>query len=260
MTLSPGTNPAKLPQQPERQREYLAGLQARVGLSYRAMAKRSQALVDRPVSTFTHQAISKWFRGASQPSDEGREFLSMVFQVRQAEIDLGCGILRRPVINNATRVVVHAFDLSGCPHDYPLKLRSEMDLSRPALLEDWASLFAGRPGGLSRHFKSLSGRLCGYTPVAMRPYINHPRSVVLIETEHKAFDQLESPNKKLWFVFLPDGSLELGLLFVEPQGSNVILAKPGEKPSKWRRFHRNQIDRVGYVGNRLLFCLDPVEG
>jgi hypothetical protein len=222
------------------------------------MAKGSQAQVNRPVLTVTYQVISKWLRGASQPSVEAREFLSVLSKVNPA--DLGCGIRRRPAMENATRVVVHAFDLSGYPHDYSLTLGSEMVLSRAALLQDWVSLFAGRRGGLSRHFRSLSGRLCGYTPVAIPPYINHPRSVVLIETEHKAFDQLESPNKRLWFVYLPDGSLELGLLFVEPQGSNVILAKPGEKPSKWRRFHRNQIDRVGYVGNRLLFCLDPVEG
>jgi transcriptional regulator with XRE-family HTH domain len=260
MILPPGTNPAKSLHRSERQREYLAGLQARVGLSYREMAKRSQAPAHGPDLAFTHQAISKWFRGASQPSEKGRKFLSSVFQVDQTEIDRECGVLPRPAAENAASVIVHAFDLTGSPHHYALRLRNAMDLSQPALLEDWVSLFVGRPGGLSRHFKSLSGRLCGYTPVVMRPYINHPRSVVLIETEHKAFDQLESPNKKLWFVYLPDGSLELGLLFAEPQGRNVILAKPGEKASKWRRFHRDQVDRVGFVGNRLLFCLDPVEG
>jgi transcriptional regulator with XRE-family HTH domain len=202
---------AKLPgngSQGLHQRQYLMSLQRHIGFSYREMAQRSGTMIDRSDLKFTHQAISKWFRGVSQPSEKGREFLSVLLRVSQVEIERHCGIAGT-ADEEMIPVTVHTVDTNGRQREYHLPLRKDVDLSGPVLVHNWTHIFQQTPGALSRHFKSLSNRLCGYAPLEIRPYINHPRSVVLIETEHKAFDKLEAPNKRLWFACLPDGSLEI---------------------------------------------------
>jgi hypothetical protein len=77
--------------------------------------------------------------------------------------------------------------------------------------------------------------------------------VVLIETEHKGYDRLESPNKRLWFSYLPDGGLRISLLFLDETQQTLIAANPGEAADCWRRYPRKQVDCIGYLGSRTLF-------
>jgi hypothetical protein len=233
----------------------------RQGLAYscREIARRSEEIAlqqQDPDLRFTHQAISKWFRGISVPSTKGRELLAIVFKTPREDIDYQCGIVQELDAPILSPVTVHVTDTLGIRHDYHLGVRPNIDFSRPLIFRDWTQLLSHRPGCISRHFKGVSDRLCGYTPVSISPFINRPRAVVLIETGHKAFDRLESPEKRLWFAYLPDGTLEISFLFVDEQGRNAIVAKTGDPLSRWRKFRRDQIDRVGYLGDRVLFYLD----
>lgn len=241
------------------QRHNLQKLRQALAHSCREVARRSEQIAieqQDPDLQFTHQAVSKWFRGISLPSGKGRELLAMVFKVPREDIDHQCGIVGDAIPPILAPVTVHVTDTLGIRHDYHLGVRPEIDFSRPHVFRDWTQLLSRREGCVNRHFKSVSDRLCGYSPFSIMPFINRPRAVVLVETGHKAFDRLESPEKRLWFAYLPDGTLELSFLFVDEQGRHAIVARPGEPPSKWRRFRREQIDRVGYLGDRVLFYLD----
>lgn len=241
------------------QRHNLQKLRQALAHSCREIAKRSEQIAHEqqdPDLRFSHQAISKWFRGISAPSAKGRELLAMVFKVPREDIDYQCGIVENLPLPILAPVTVHVTDTLGVRHDYHLGVRPEIDFSRPLVFRDWTQLLSHQDGCINRHFKSVSDRICGYIPVSILPFIVRPRAVVLIETGHKAFDRLESPEKHLWFAYLPDGTLELSFLFVDEQGRHAIVARPGEPSSKWRRFRREQIDRVGYLGERVLFYLD----
>jgi len=238
------------------QRQNLMKLRHIRPYSLRELAKRSTELAERrgdPKLEFTHQAISKWFRGISTPSSMGRELLATVYDISKNDIDLHCGIQPLQEEADTVPIIVNVTDTLGMRHEYNIGIRPDVDLSRSHILRDWSSLLSERPGCINRHLRSFSDRLCGYTPLSIPPYINHSKAVVLLETGQKAFDRLESPEKKLWFAYLPDGSLELSYIFLDQQGRHVIVARPGERPSKWRTYHKDQIDRVGYVGDRVLF-------
>ena len=240
------------------QRQNLMKLRHIRPYSLRELAKRSTELAERrgdPKLEFTHQAISKWFRGISTPSSMGRELLATVYDISKNDIDLHCGIQPLQEEVAAVPIIVNVTDTLGMRHEYKIGARPEIDLSRSHIFRDWSSLLSERPGCINRHLRSFSDRLCGYTPLSIPPYINHSKAVVLLETGQKAFDRVESPEKKLWFAYLPDGSLELSYIFLDQQGRHVIVARPGERPSKWRTYHKDQIDRVGYVGDRVLFHL-----
>jgi len=241
------------------QRHNLQKMRQALAHSCREIARRSAIVAEEyhdPDLKFTHQAVSKWFRGLSLPSQKARELLAIVFKVPREEIDHCCGIVSEHGALPSAPVTIHVTDTLGVHHDYHTGVRVDFDFSHPHVFRDWTQVLIRRAGTLNRHFKSVSDRLCGYTPVSIAPYINRPGAVVILETGHRAFDRLESPEKHLWFAYLPDGTLEVCFLFVDEQGRHAFVARPGEAPSKWRRYRREQIDRVGYLGNRILFYLD----
>jgi len=189
----------------------------------------------------------------------GRELLATVYDISKNDIDLHCGIQSLKEEVSAIPVIVNVTDTLGMRHEYNIGVRPDIDLSRSHIFRDWSSLLSERPECVNRHLRSFSDRLCGYTPSSIPPYINYPKAVVLLETGQKAFDRIESPEKKLWFAYLPDGSLELSYIFLDQQGRHVVVARPGERPAKWRIYHKDQIDRVGYVGDRVLFHLRVIQ-
>jgi hypothetical protein len=138
-----------------RQREYLMGLRYRFKLlhprkiSYREMSRRSDELSERG---FTHQAISKWFRGATQPSEEGREFLSVFFKVKRAEIDRACGVLREGYSALRTSPPVYVL------REYRLVDRQGCDLGfEPFSSQDDAARFALSKGYEPMKYRKRTG-------------------------------------------------------------------------------------------------------
>lgn len=241
-------------------KEYLRDLQHRSGLSIREIARRSQVLAEalhEPHLAFQHQAMSGWLNGKRKPTIEHRKALSLIFRISLEELNCGLeGPLDQASADAVLKpVLVH---VRGNKHSFQHKatLPSSLDISRPAVYRHWTDLFQPRPGALIRHFREINHDLFGWIPDnCTGPLIAHPRSLVPVNSSSAHLEEAESVQKRIWFIYVPGGDLEVGIAHRE--GRSLVLSKFSHDHSALsKRYPLSRIDIVGHVTGKVLFHLD----
>jgi transcriptional regulator with XRE-family HTH domain len=241
--------------------QYLRDLQKRHGLTMREIARRSRVLAEelgQPKLAVQHQAVSAWLSGTRNPRAEHRRLLSMIFQVPLDELNRGCdGVFDQrntSAILNPVAVHVHGVDRS---FEYRLTLRNDIDLNVPAVYRHWAEIFRPWPAPLARHFGRLKYKLFGWIPDRVAsPLVRYPRSLVPLSTGGVTLREEDLADQRIWFVYLPDGSLDAGI--ASREGRWLVLLKGSESGPDARKYPLARVDLVGYVTGKTLFHLGPI--
>lgn len=243
------------------QAKYLRDLQRRLGITLRETARRSRVLADElgePKLAFKHQAISAWLNGTRNPRAEHRRVLSMIFHVPLEELNRGCdGVFEPPNTDAILRpVIVHVHGPDRF-FEYKLTLRNDLDLSVAAIYQNWADLFRPWPAPLMRHFGRLEYKLFGWIPdKSASPMVRYPRSLVPLSTRGATLRHESFTDQKIWFVYLPDGRVDLGL--ASREGRWLVLLKRADSGPEARKYPLDRIDLLGYVTGKTLFHLGPI--
>jgi transcriptional regulator with XRE-family HTH domain len=243
------------------QAQYLRDLQRRQGLTLREIARRSRVFaeaLEQPELAFKHQAVSSWLSGTRNPRPGHRRLLAMIFEVPLEDLNRGCdgvfdslntGAILKPVM-----VHVHGVERS---YEYKLTLRSDIDLDRPAVYQSWAEIFRPWPAPLMRHFGRLKYTLFGWIPdTSASPMVRYPRSLVPLSTRRTSLRKENFGEQKIWFVYLPDGSLDLGI--ASREGRWLVLLRRRGSGSEAQKYPLARVDLVGYVTGKTLFHLGPI--
>lgn len=253
----------KSPIRGERQTQarYLRELQKRVGLKVREIARRSRVFADslgEPTTAFGHQAVSSWLNGTRNPRPEHRRLLAMIFHVPLAEFNRGCDGPTSEIDADSILkpVVVHVQGLDQT-FNYSLTIKSSVDLSRPAIFQHWTDLFHPWPAPLVKHFGRTTATLFGLVPDrSASPLIRYARSLVPLDTNRAALQDEGSTDKKIWFLYLPDGVIEVGIAFRE--GHWIFVSRPNVPGREMQKYPLSRVDLIGWVTGKILFHLDPV--
>jgi transcriptional regulator with XRE-family HTH domain len=240
--------------------EYLRDLQKRHGLTVREVARRSRVLADalhQPRLAFQHQAMSGWLNGKRKPTYEHRRALALIFQVSLEELSRG---LDGPLDPNSAGavlkpVIVHVRGNKQLFRHHA-SLPSSLDLTRPAVYRRWTDLFQPWPAALIRHFREINHDLFGWIPDnSAGPLIAHPRSLVLVNTSAAHLEEAEAVQKRIWFIYVPGGNLDVGIAHRE--GRSLVLSKFDHDHSTLsKKYPLSRIDIVGHVTGKIMFHLD----
>jgi hypothetical protein len=178
----------------------------------------------------------------------------MIFHVSLEEMNRGCDgdtfdqidadEILKPVV-----VQVHGNERF---FEYGLTIRSDIDLGSPAIYQHWEEMFRPWPAPLMRHFGRLKYQLFGWIPDrSAHPLVRNPRSLVPLDP-HRSFSQgAESIDKQVWFVYLPNGKLDVGIAFRE--GRSLVLSKAEDSEGAARRYPLSRVDLAGRVIGKTLF-------
>jgi transcriptional regulator with XRE-family HTH domain len=252
--MRPGTKQAAI---------YLRSLCARHPISAREIARQSKvfaAALNQPEYAFSYQAVLTWLEGTCYPSPEHRELLAMIFDVPLVELDRGCAGVRTVALNPASvlvRVQVHIYSRDR-RFAYPLTIKAGIDLSRAAVYEHWSDLFHPFPSALMRHFGRLKRTLFGWIPHTSVPcLVHHAGSLVPLDTQQSRLKEAEFPDKKIWFVYLPDGRVDAGIAFLE--GRWLTLSESLFSAKQAQRYPRSRVDLAGYVADKSLFHIEAMK-
>lgn len=246
----------------KRLQDALYDLRTRSGLSVREIARRSRVLAEalhEPRLAFQHQAMSGWLNGKRKPTIEHRKALALIFQISLEELN-NCldGPLDQARANAILKqVLVH---VRGNKQSFKHKatLKSSLDISRPAVYRHWTDLFQPWPGALMRHFREIDHDLFGWIPDnSAGPLIAHPRSLVPVNTSAAHLEEAEAVQKRIWFVYVPGGDLDVGIAHRE--GRSLVLSKFNHGHTALiKKYPLSRVDIVGHVTGKVLFHLDEL--
>jgi len=235
-------------------------LQNRSGLSVREVARRSRVLAEalhEPRLAFQHQAMSGWLNGKRKPTMQHRKALALIFQVSLEELNSGLdGPLDQASADAVLKPVLVHVRGNRQSFEHKATLPSSLDISRPAVYRRWTDLFHPWPGALIRHFREIDHDLFGWIPDnSAGPLIAHPRSLVLVNTSAARLEEAEAVQKRIWFVYVPGGDLDVGIAHRE--GRSLVLSKfSHDQSAVSKRYPLSRIDIVGHVTGKILFHLD----
>jgi len=241
------------------QARYLRELQRRVGLRVREIARRSRVFAEslgEPKTAFGHQAVSAWLNGTRNPRPEHRRILAMIFHVPLDEFNRGCdGPTSEIDADSILKPVIVHVQGHDQAFDYSLTIKSGVDISRPAIFQHWTDLFDPWPAPLVKHFGRTTASLFGLVPDrSLSPLIRYAHSLVPIDTNKTALQDESSIDKKIWFVYLPDGQLEVGVAFRD--GRWIVISKPHVSGYHMQKYPLSRVDLIGWVTGKTLFHLD----
>jgi hypothetical protein len=179
----------------------------------------------------------------------------MIFHVTVDEMNRGCDGAAFNHLDADVILKPVTIDVYGNEQlfEYKLTIRGEIDLSRPAVYQHWADMFRPWPAPLMRHFGRVKHELFGW--IADRsgsPIVRNPRCLVPLEAHRSLPHGPDNIDSQIWFVYLPEGKLEVGIAFRE--GRWVVLSKAIES-GVVRRYLLSRVDLVGRVAGKPLFHL-----
>jgi transcriptional regulator with XRE-family HTH domain len=243
------------------QARYLRELRKRLDLKVREISRRSRVFADtlgEPKTGFGHQAVSAWLNGTRNPRPEHRRVLAMIFHVPLAEFNRGCdGPTSEIDADSILKPVIVHVQGHDQTFDYSLTIKRSMDLSRPAIFQHWTDIFHPWPAPLIKHFGRLTATLFGLVPdKSASPLIRYARSLVPLDTTRAALQSESSTDKKIWFLYLPNGLIEVGIAFRD--GPWILVSKPNTPDRHIQKYPLSRVDLIGWVTGRILFYLDPL--
>lgn len=247
------------------QAKYLSALASAHKLSAREIARRSNVIakeLGKPEMAVGHHAVSGWLNGTRHPSTIHQQFLATILSVSLEDIALAC----IPETQCAdTEFVLKPITVDvpkpSQTYRYNLTIRKEINLNQPAIYRDWGSMFGTPPTCLNRHFRRVHYESYGWIPDnSASPMVHYPGCLVPVKrlSERHALQQLdlaESSRRRVWFVYLPDGQLHVGLgyrknqslIFARTEGSRIVV----------QDFQLRRVDLVGYFTGSIIFHLVP---
>jgi hypothetical protein len=244
------------------QAELLGALFTRRGVSAREVARRSADIAQRSgMSEFAvgHQAVSAWVKGTRHPNRNHRQLLASVLEVSIAEVNTACDAVDNGLIHREwkqSNLVVHG---AAQNIQYTLPLKTDINLSLPAVYGHWSDMFCFRPVHLMRHFRKLSYDLYGWVPNdCAGPLIAYSPCLVPLErvTQRNALrilDTVNSAQRRVWFVYLPGGNLHVGIGHRD-NGSFMLSHSNGDRLVT-TTYPISKVDFAGYVTGKILFHL-----
>lgn len=147
-------------------------------------------------------------------------------------------------------VNVRVYGTDGETFEYGLTLAEGVDLWRPAVYQHWADMFSSRPAPLMRHFRAINYRMFGWIPDdSGYPFVLHAPCLVPLETDRLTIESSTKNQRRVWFIYLPDRTLEVGFAYRERH--SLFLLKPDQ--TRDRKYPLSNIDVIGYVTGKVLF-------
>lgn len=246
------------------QAAYLSGVLSRKNISAREIARRTKMLAEecaKPELAVGHQAVSGWVKGSRRPTLEHRRVLATVLDIPLEELNRACepdkGLLTLWPAFKSTTIVVHG---EFQRYEYKLMVRREIDISRPALYQQWTEMFSCPPVSLTRHLRHVSYNLFGWIPnQTASPMVHYPRCLVPVEAVSgrdglRMLDSAKSNQRRVWFVYLPDGNLHVGIGCRD--GRSFALFRNHSKGIAIERYPLSRIELVGHVVGNILFHIE----
>lgn len=248
------------------QARYLTSLLSSSEVSAREFARRSKLIageLGKPELAVSHQAVSSWLNGTRHISGKHKEVAAMILGVSIAELSSGCDpepdIVVDPTFTAKPTVVVVPSSIRS--YQYSLALKADIDLSRPAIYQDWSSMFSFPPTHLQRHLRNINSDSFGWIPdQSASPMVHYPGCLVPVagiseRNSLQMLDPAESSQRHVWFVYLPDGQLHVGIgyrnnhsfVFTKNVGNRLVLIE----------FPLRRVDLVGCFIGKVVFHLLP---
>lgn len=193
--------------------------------------------------------MSFWLNGTRNPRSEHRRILANILQVPFQELDreIEGAELGSDEPNN---VDLRVYGADGTVFEYSLTLAEGVDLRRPSLYEHWADMFSSRPAPLMRHFRAAKHNLFGWIPDdSGYPVVLHAPCLVPLKTDRLRLESSITNQRRVWFVYLPDRTLDVGLAYREHR--SLFLVKADKR--RVMEYPLSNIDLIGYVTDRVLF-------
>jgi hypothetical protein len=240
---------------------YLTAVVSDRDLSAREIARQTASIaheLGKPDLAVGHQAVSAWINGTRRPTEEHKTILATILGVSLANLNQAFGpkteLLRVDSILRPTSVVV-----PGTIHNYryTLALRRDVDLTQPAIYQDWSAMFSVRPVRLMRHLRHIHYEWFGWIPDnSANPMVRYPRCLVPLErvSQRRALRMLDpaaSSQRRVWFVYLPGGKLHVGIGYRE-NGSFSFVKNYGTG-TLVEHFALSRVDLIGYFTGNVLF-------
>lgn len=245
-----------------RQSQYLRDLMLHEGLSAREIARRSTVIAEkngRPELAVGHQAVSAWINGTRHPNPKHKGLLAAILGVSLANLNRACDAqdahLDARFLRKSTTAIVHG----AVQHfGYSVIVRTDMNLSEPAVYRNWSDVFAFRPLQLMRHLRKVPYDLFGWIPDDSAHPMVRSRCIVPLQgvSQRSALSMLDvadSAQRRVWFVYLPGGRLHVGV--GHRDGPFFLFARNSEGKAVIKSFPLSQVDFVGYFTGKVLFYL-----
>jgi transcriptional regulator with XRE-family HTH domain len=233
------------------------------GLSAREIARRSAVIAEKngnPELAVGHQAVSAWVNGTRHPNARHKGLLAAILGVSLANLTRACDAEDEHLNVHSTfrprTAIVH-----GALHNYghSVVVRTDINLSEPAIYCDWSDMFTFRPLHLMRHFRNVPAKLFGWIPDdSASPMVRSPHCLVPLErvsqrTALRILDMADSAHRRVWFVYLPGGKLHVGVGYRD--GRYFSFARNNGGKVVFANFLLPQVDFVGYFTGKVLFHL-----
>ncbi len=221
------------------------------------ISKTLASELGQPDAAFSHESMSAWLAGIRTPRPRHRHLLASILQVPIEDLNRACDGFSQ-VDPNAilTTVLVHVYG-NDRSFEYPLTIKKTLDLSRPAVYKNWAEMFHPEPAPLTTHFHRLQAELFGWIPnTGVSPMVLFPQTLIPLNTQNLRPDQATALQKRIWFIYTPEGQLDVGFAF--QQGRTLVLSKAGPKGMTFRKYPLARVDLVGHAIQPLLFHVKRV--
>jgi len=216
------------------------------------------AALNSPSSCFSYQAVSAWLNGARNPSAEHRRILALILDVPLDELNLHCDgpvadYVRLESLLRRVKVHVRKEDRQ---FSYILTVAADIDITRPAVYEKWTDMFNPWPTALMKHFARMKYKLFGWIPTVSSPVLVH-RAMSLVPLERRVkLPEPDSPQKQIWFLYLPDGQLSAGVAFRD--GRWLKLLGLHSTDGHFENYPLSRIEPVGCVTGKSLLRLESL--
>jgi hypothetical protein len=244
-------NPAPEGQGRAYQSQYLSDLMLFERLSAREVARRSTVIA---------QNKGEPKIGKRRPNPTHKRVLANILGVSIASLNRACDpqdrhVNVRTMVKSTTAIVQGTVQKYG----HQVVVRSDISLGEPALYRDWGEMFVFRPPQLMQHLRNVRHDLFGWIPDdSASPMVPSPHCLVPLErvsqrTALQTLDTIDSARRRIWFVYLPGGSLHVGVGHREDRFFS--LARNTRHGLDIRSFPLSKVDFVGYFTGRVLFHL-----
>jgi transcriptional regulator with XRE-family HTH domain len=247
------------------QARYLSDLVTRRHLSAREIARRSELVaadLGKPELAVGHQAVSAWVNGTRHPNAEHKKMLATILDAPLASLAQACDADAEPLsIQSIFRPVTVVVYGTFRNYEYRLAVKREIDMTQPAIYQHWADIFSTRPAYLMRHLRHISYDLFGWIPDhSASPMVHNPRCLVPLErvpgrATLGLLDAAASSHRRVWFVYLPDGKLHVGIGYRER--SSFSFARNNGTGVSVESYPLSRVELVGYFSGNALFHLLP---
>jgi len=160
-------------------------------------------------------------------------------------------------VGSVKNVNVRVYGADGATFEYSLTLANGVDLWRPAVYRHWADMFSSRPAPLMRHFRANKYKLFGWIPDdSGYPSVLRAPCLVPLKVDRLIVESSTSNQRRVWFIYLPDRTLEVGFAYQEQR--SLFLLKSDRTGVK--KYPLSSVDLLGHVTGKVLFQIGHSNG